>query len=153
MQTWSAIANKGTSNVQTTLALTAAAASPSRAQIAEWILGAGVATTPNATAAWTFIAQRCTTAGTGAAVTPQATDPADTLASTFVAKQTITADPTLTAGAILLWIPLNQNATFRWVANPQYELVIPATASNGFGFGVSAATATSFDMTVMWRGQ
>jgi hypothetical protein len=42
-----------------------------------------------------------------------------------------TIDPTLTAGAMVLTIPLNQRATFRWVADPGKELVYPATASNG----------------------
>jgi hypothetical protein len=62
--------------------------------------------------------QRSTTAGTwSTAVT--------------VGQSTSTTDPTLTANALPLTIPLNQRASFRWVAAPGSEIVIPATASNG----------------------
>ena len=91
--------------------------------------------------------QRCTTAGTSTSVTPQAIDPADA-ATESDAGENHTIDPTLTAGAILLSIPLNQRATFRWVAAPGSELVYPATASNGLALrtptasGLLAVTAT-----------
>jgi hypothetical protein len=39
--------------------------------------------------------------------------------------------PTLTAGATLLNWAQNQRATFRWVAAPGKELVIPATTAYG----------------------
>lgn len=74
--------------------------------------------------------QRCTTAGTSTAVTPQALDPADA-ATESDAGENHTIDPTLTANAILLSEAVNQRATFRWQAVPGKELVYPATASNG----------------------
>lgn len=97
--------------------------------------------------AFLWQAQRCTTAGTSTAVTPQPLDPADA-AAVSTSGENHTVDPTLTAGAILLSIPLNQRASFRWVAAPGGELVIPATASNGIAFrtptagGLVAVTAT-----------
>ncbi len=45
--------------------------------------------------------------------------------------QALSVNPTQTASAYLLTVPLNQRATFRWVAVPGKELVTPATASNG----------------------
>lgn len=142
MARWGVAANKGSGVVQTVLALTAASSSPRRAKIYDWTLGS--AASP-ADTAFTHIAQRCSSAGTGASKTPNALDPADSLASTIIAKDTITVDPVFTANAFLLWKPLNQRATFRWVAAPYGELIIPATASNGIALGVSASTATSFD--------
>ena len=142
MARWGVKANKGAGNVQSVLALTAAAASPRRARVHDLTMGCGASPADNA---FTWIIQRCTTAGTGNALTPNALDQADTLASTIVAKDTVTVDPTLTASAFLNAEALNQRATKRWVAAPYSELVIPATASNGFILGLSAATTTSFD--------
>jgi hypothetical protein len=76
--------------------------------------------------------QRCTAAGTSTAVVPQPLDPADATTE-MDAGENHTIEPTYTAAAILLQIPLNQRATFRWVAAPGGELVAPATASNGLG--------------------
>jgi len=93
--------------------------------------------------------QRSTTAGTSTGVTPQALDPADAAAAAL-AGTTFTADPTLTANAFPLSIPLNQRASFRWVAAPGSEIVIPATASNGVAIrtptlngGTPAVTCTA----------
>ena len=74
--------------------------------------------------------QRCTTAGTSTSVTPVPINPADA-ATEADGGTNHTIDPTLTASAMVLTIPLNQRATFRWVANPGCELIYPATASNG----------------------
>lgn len=142
MARWSIAANKGAGNVQTVALLVAAAASPRRARIYDWTLGCGASPADNA---FTHIGQRCTTAGTGNSLTPNALDSADTLATTIVCKDTVTVDPTLTASAFAFRKALNQRATFRWVAAPYGELLIPATASNGFALGLSAATTTSFD--------
>ena len=90
--------------------------------------------------------QRCTTAGTSTAVTPQALDPADA-AALFDAGENFTIDPTLTANAILLSIGLNQRATFRWVAAPYGELVVPATANNGIATRTPTATAVAVTAT------
>lgn len=80
--------------------------------------------------------QRETTVGTwggsgGAAITPQALDPADPSAVTTANQGVCSAGPTLTSGAFLLSWAQNMRATFRWVAAPGSELKIPATASNG----------------------
>jgi len=79
---------------------------------------------------WQF--NRYTAAGTSTAVTPQALDPADA-AFLGQAGENHTVEPTYTANAILLNVPLNQRATFRWVAAPGGELVYPATTANGIG--------------------
>lgn len=80
--------------------------------------------------------QRSTTTGTwagtgGAAITPQALDPADPAALATANQGIASVGPTLTAAAFLLQWAQNQRATFRWVAAPGSELKIPATANNG----------------------
>lgn len=88
-----------------------------------------------------WVLQRATAAGTSTAVTPQSLDPADAAAVT-VAGENHSVDPTYTANAFLLEIALNQKASFRWIANPGGELVIPATASNGIGLRTTTVGAT-----------
>ena len=74
--------------------------------------------------------QRHTAAGTSTAFTPVALDPADPT-SLAAAGQNHSVEPTYTAAALLLEWAQNQRATFRWVAAPNSELVLPATAANG----------------------
>lgn len=148
MARWSVTANKGSANVQGVLYLLAAAASPRRARIYDWTIGCGASPADNA---FIHIAQRCTTAPTGSAKTPNALDPADTLASTIVTDDTITVDGTLTAAAFLARKALNQRATFRWVAAPYGELLIPATANNGIMLGLSAASTSTMDYDAMYE--
>lgn len=75
--------------------------------------------------------RRYTAAGTSTAVVPQPLDPADA-AFLGVAGENHSIEPTMSAGLNLLNIPVNQRATFRWVAAPGGELVYPATTANGF---------------------
>jgi len=49
-------------------------------------------------------------------------------------KSNLTANGTLTSGAIMLTLALAQQATFRWVANPGFEIVIPAISAAGIHF-------------------
>lgn len=110
--------------------MTADATRPRRLSVLDLILGSEA--TP-ADAAILFTVRRCTAAGTSTAVTPTMTNPADP-ATEYDAGENHSAEPTYTAGAILLNLPLNQRATFRWAAlKEDAEWVMPATASNGFG--------------------
>lgn len=101
--------------------------------------------TPNDYSA-SFNLQRFSADGTGTAVTPQPLDSASP-AAVATSKHTYTAEPTLTAGAILLEIAHNQRATVRWVAAPGSELVVPATSGNGLAI-VCAAVSTQFTENV-----
>ena len=109
--------------------MTADATRPRRLKVYDVMFGSE-ATPADAALLWTL--RRCTAAGTSTGVTPQNLDPSDA-ATEYDAGENHTIEPTFTAGAILLNITLNQRATFRWVAAPGGELVMPATASNGFG--------------------
>lgn len=140
---WGVAATKGAASVQGVLYLTAAAASPRRAKIYDLSMGSGASPADNA---FIWVIQRATTVSLVAtALTPNSLDPADTLASTIVANNIVTTEGTLTASAFLYRDALNQRATFRWVAAPYGELIIPATTTNGFMFGLSAVSTTTMD--------
>lgn len=119
-----------------------------RPRIFDAIFGSNA--TPGDTSAQHAIT-RFTAAGTTAASppTPTALDPGDT-ASVSTAGWTHSAEPTYAAtGSNLFLIDLNQRATFRYVASPGYELVAPATAANGLGARMVAATASLiFDYSI-----
>lgn len=93
-----------------------------------------------ADAAFQFDLTRHSTVGTiGAGVTPNPLDGADAACVTL-AEQAPTVDPTL--GAVLKSIPLNQRATYRWLAyDRQTAPVIPATANNGIAIRTPIATS------------
>jgi hypothetical protein len=98
-----------------------------------------------------FAIRRTTTAGTTTTTfTPTLLDPANgAAAGVFVL--TASAQPTITANSDLLNIPINQRATFRWVANPGGELIVPATAGNGLAFMAVASNATAtYGITAYW---
>ena len=126
--------------------MTADATRPRRASVYDLMFGSE-ATPADAAILWTV--QRCSAAGTSTAVTIAYLDPGDS-ASEYDAGENHTIEPTYTANTILLNVPLNQRATFRWVAAPGGELVMPQTASNGFGIqtdtistGTPVITATA----------
>ena len=148
MARWGVAFNKGTASVQGVGTLTAAAASPRRAKVYDWTIGCGASPADNA---FIHVAQRLTAVATGTSKTPNSLDPADTLASTIVALDTITVDGTYTAGAFLANKPLNQRATFRWVAAPYGEMIIPATSNNGIVFGLSAASTSTMNYDCMYE--
>lgn len=99
-----------------------------RTKLLEAIVGSDATTL--GTSAFRFEFQRSTTASTGTAVTFAPNDPADAAAVTLL-KSALSVQGTNTAGQIMLCIPMSQQATFRWVANPGREIVIPAAANNG----------------------
>jgi len=120
-------------------ALCAAAASMRRAELYDFIFGSE-ATPADQVFLWEI--NRSTTVPTGTAVTPAPLDLADTLASTIQAFENLTVQGTNTAGVVPLSVPLNQRATFRWVAPPGGNLIIPATANAGFHFNTPTASGT-----------
>lgn len=87
-----------------------------------------------------FQLQRSTTAGVTptTTITPQAIDPGDPASTATTFQGSYGTNPTLTASAFVLQWSQNQRATFRWVAAPDSELVIPATSNNGLALVNSA---------------
>lgn len=109
-----------------------------RGKIYDLILGSE-ATPADAAVLWTV--RRYTAAGTNTAVTVAKMDDADA-AFLGAAGENHSAEPTYTANTTVLNIPMNQRATFRWVAAPGGELVWPATTANGFGIFPTFSTGT-----------
>ena len=77
------------------------------------------------------------TAGTAPTITPL--DFTDTTAATVVANQAPTGNGA--GSAVCLAMPLNQRATFRWVAAPGGELISSIAASNGYAINTPTMTA------------
>lgn len=124
----------------TTLSLGTVSADATRPRRLEWyecIVGSEAAAADNP---FLYVLQRCTAVGTSTAVTLQNLDPADAT-SEADAGQNHTIEPTYTAGAIMMEIPLNQRATFRWIATEGGRLITPATASNGIGIQTPTSSA------------
>ena len=117
--------------------VTADATRPRRFKLYDWIFGSEASPADNP---FRWLIQRCTAAGTSTGVVPQPLDPAD-VATEMDAGENHTIEPTYTAAALLLNIPLNQRATFRWVAAPGGEIVCPGTASNGIGLSTPVGSA------------
>lgn len=121
--------------------LTHAAATPTnRGRIAEVIVGS--AATPGDQAA-DFLLNRCTTVGTaGSTLVPNNIDPGGPAGDMSAGLGVFSAEPTYTAAKQLLAFQLNQRATFRWVANPGYELIMAATQNNGAGLQTVSSSST-----------
>ena len=88
---------------------------------------------------------------TSATFTPTALDPGDP-ASLAVFATTWSIQPTITASSDVLSWTQNSRAAFRWVAVPDGELIIAATAGAGLQcMPVGSNTATTYQSTVHWR--
>lgn len=112
------------------------AANPRRFKVYDILVGSEATPADNAFLWEIYKRTGTATAGTAPTITPL--DESDTDASEMVANQAPTTNGA--GGSVTkLTIPLNQRATFRWVAAPGGELVAPATASNG----LAAATPTA----------
>lgn len=123
-----------TTTYKTLMSLTAATGATTlrRAWIYDIMFGADGTPADNA---MTYKVDRQTTVGTGTAATPAGTDVADA-AALITGNVNSTIEPTVTANTQLVEIPVNQRASYRWVAAPGGELVVPAT--NVAGIGVRA---------------
>ncbi len=80
---------------------------------------------------------RVTATGTGTGVTPSPLDPAD-VAAAALGEEDATVEPT-TTGVPLIEIAANLRATYRWVAAPNSEIIVAATA----GVGIAARVLSS----------
>ena len=100
----------------------------------------------------TYRVERVTSAGTpGTSPTANPLDPADPAAIATCGLAVFTGAPT-TAHLAVLQFAHNQRATFRWVAAPDGELVIPATAANGLMWLPTVATASfNESFTTQWQ--
>lgn len=99
-----------------------------------------------------FMFGRYTAAGTATSFTPIAQDPANP-AALAASAYNHTVEPTYTANAHVGGTTFNQQATYTWETDPEYGLVLPATAANGIGIywtEVSGGTA-EFTAHIKWQ--
>lgn len=93
---------------------------------------------------------RHTTAGAaGTAVVEKPTDPQAAAAACNLRGGTMT-EPTYEAD-FLLEVPLNQRATFTWIANPGRELRTTVATANGIGLrSISSGGTPNINATIGW---
>jgi hypothetical protein len=98
-----------------------------------------------------FFLQNHSADGTGDALTPTPLDYGDPAAGgTYLGNHSV--EPTYTAGEIMLKFGLNQRATFRWVASPGSEIVLPASATAGVGLmGMHASYTGLYTGTILFE--
>lgn len=116
-------------------------ASPTtRGRIYEVIVGSKDTPADNA---GEFLIQRTTAVGTeGSGFVPHNLDPDGPAGAYDSGLGVFTVEPTYTASAYLLPIPMNQRTTFHWRAFPGDELVLPATQNAGAGLKSASNTGT-----------
>jgi hypothetical protein len=131
-----------TSTYKTLVAATAVTAGR-RAKIYDVLFG--TLGTP-ADQTYEFDISKQTAAGTSTALTPVALDSADSSAASTVGSGNFTAEGTITASSSVLYVGINQRASYRWVSAPGSEIVVPVTNVAGFALrtrSVSGGTATA----------
>ena len=84
---------------------------------------------------------RFTVAPTDTGVVPVALDPTDP-AATAVAGENGGTTGTFTAATEFIDLPVNQRASYRWVAAPGGHIICPASTSDGVGMRVSSPAYT-----------
>lgn len=135
---------------KTLVALTAATATLKRAKVYDVMVGTDGTPADNAVV---YDISRQTAAGTSTAATPTALDPADAASGT-VGSVNFTAEGTITAASSVFSIAMNQRASYRWVAAPGSELVIPATNLAGFALRAKSPGYTSTAVgTILFQDQ
>lgn len=97
---------------------------------------------------WEVMRSTTSATGTSAAETPL---DFDAPAAMVLVEEEITAGPTVTANSEMLDFDLNQRATFRWVAAPSGEIMVPAAVQTVF-FNPSSGTYTGVArVTTHWE--
>jgi hypothetical protein len=119
-----------------------------RGKLYDFLVGSEA--TPGDTALLWTVDRGTTALGTASAVTPSKLDEADAVALLDCAEN-YTVNPTL--GVNLLAIPLNQRATFRWVAFPGSEIVLAATANLSLLFRTPTSSAIAITGSAFFEEQ
>jgi hypothetical protein len=125
------------------------AATTTRGRIYDIIVGSD-ATPADVATEYNLI--RGTVSGTGTTTpTARALDPADP-AALLTAKVGTFSGQTKTANSAVMNIALNQRATFRWVAVPDGEIVVPATTDNWVGLeSINSSGTPNTNVSIYWQ--
>lgn len=122
-------------------------ATPRRIAVYDAIVGASLAAADAVAEYQIYRATTGTAAGQATSAVPL--DPAD-IPVDAVALEDLTTEPTAIVG--LVSFPLNQRATFRWVASPGSELVTAAATDSGIGIQkLQTTTNYIWECVVLWE--
>ncbi len=141
-----AVVLDGTASATIDLGYTIAAASNPRRHQWYYLMFGSKATPADNPFLWE-IQERTAAGGTPSAVTPQPLDDGDTIAATTVASNQPASNGA--GSGVKMRVPLNQRATFRWVAAPGSELTVPATASQGLALATPTSSAVACEATIL----
>ena len=125
---------------KTLVALTAATATLTNGKLYDILVGTSGLPADNY---MEFDLSRQTAAGTSSAIIPNALDGAIRAAGT-VGSANFTAEGTITALSSLFYVGVNQRASYRWVAAPGSEFIIPATNLAGVALRARSGGYTGF---------
>jgi hypothetical protein len=136
------------SSASTALSITAASSGPARAWIYEAYFG-NEGTPADLTSSYTVERITAITSG-GSAVTAGKLDEED-VAARSVTRENDGTTGTFTANEVMLEVPVNHRGTYRWVAPPGGEWVLPSAANDGFaGRSLHASVTTVFRVGMYW---
>lgn len=129
-----------TSTYKTILAVTAATATLCQSAVYDVMIGT------NGTPADNFLEwdiSRQTAAGTSTPGTPvPLQSPTAVRAAGTAGSLNFTAEGTISATSSVFYIGINQRASYRWVASPGSELIVPAVNLSGLALRVKSAAYT-----------
>lgn len=97
----------------------------------------------------TWKVDRQSTTGTRTAITPPPLDAGDA-ASLVTCGANATIEPTVTASTQLWEMAINQRASYRWIAAPGSEIVMPATNVTGLGLRAKSPAYTSTALATLY---
>jgi hypothetical protein len=136
-----------TTTYKTLVTLTAATATLTSGKIIDVMFGTSGTPADNYLE---YDISRQTAAGTITAATPTALDPT-TRACGTVAGANATAEGTVTAASSVFNIAVNQRASYRWVAVPGSELIIPNVNLSGFAVRAKSAAYTGTAVAAVYH--
>lgn len=121
--------------------ITGVAATARRFKLYDLIIGSDASPADNAFL-WE-VAKRTAAGTSGSTPTVTPLDTSDTAAATVTPNNNPTASGA--GSGTVLGIPLNQRATFRWVAAPGSEIIAPSTSCAGWGIQTTTASAVAVE--------
>ena len=128
----------------------ATAAGAARMRVFEFDIGQGQSAPSDYSSEYTIVRTATAVVSGGTSTVPTQTDAGDTAAgaSGIIAN---TGSTTMTQ-TVVFGVSVNMRATFRWVAAPTKEIVIPSAQYSGVGLNVAyQSTAYNTVVTLFWE--
>lgn len=146
MASYSVIGNRTAHASLAVWSIQADTITPRRLKVAEAVFGSEASAADNPFL-WRLTRITATGSLAGTTITPERLDEADADALAD-AHEALTTNPTL--GNAVLEVPLNQRATFRWVARPGQEIVTPALGEDGLACQTPTSSAVAITSSAVF---